>query len=120
MAEFIGYLEGSRGEASRLGSSSSGIRAQAQTWNEGVTVLGSVTRDAHHVDFELVANGGSNNNSQRRIGRLRYYRVNGSSRLFLDDSIISELLVHQLDLRHRPAQAVAELLLGGIEVRSGS
>lgn len=57
MARFIGYVEGNRGEASRLGSADSGIRAQAQGWNVGVKVYGM---DANGRDeFRVYATNGS-------------------------------------------------------------
>lgn len=39
MAHFIGYLQGNRGDVSRLGSKSSGITASAQGWRIGVDVI---------------------------------------------------------------------------------
>ena len=38
MAHFIGFIQGCRGEASRLGSISSGIHATINGWNLGVKV----------------------------------------------------------------------------------
>ena len=65
MARFLGAIQGSRGEATRLGHSASGIRAQAQGWNVGVTVYGNSVggRD----QFEIYATGGSNGSSQRKL-----------------------------------------------------
>jgi len=71
MARFLGAVQGSRGEASRLGSNSSGIRAQAQGWDCGVTVYGESVIDSHSgksVDqFEIYATGGSNGRSHRKL-----------------------------------------------------
>lgn len=39
MAHFIGYVQGARGEASRLGSKSSGIDATGRGWNIGGSVM---------------------------------------------------------------------------------
>jgi hypothetical protein len=36
MAHFIGYMEGSRGQVSRLGTKRSGMVTQVQGWNFGV------------------------------------------------------------------------------------
>lgn len=57
----MGIVQGSRGEASRLGGSGSGIRAQAQGWNAGVKVYG----DAKPLDpgndmFQIFLTTGSN------------------------------------------------------------
>jgi len=38
MAHFIGYLQGNRDGASRLGSKNSGIQAQAQGWYLGASI----------------------------------------------------------------------------------
>lgn len=57
MARFIGYLEGSRGETSRLGTPTSGIRAQAQGWNVGVRVFGRADGDTDK--FLVYATSGS-------------------------------------------------------------
>ena len=58
MARFIGRLQGSRGEVSRLGGTASGIWAVVQGWEVGVRVVGQDTdgQDA----FYVYANGGSN------------------------------------------------------------
>jgi hypothetical protein len=39
MAHFIGYVHGSRGEASRLGTKATGIQATGQGWNVGGKVI---------------------------------------------------------------------------------
>jgi hypothetical protein len=57
MARFIAAIEGNRGEATRLGTPDSGIRAQAQGWNVGVQVLGNVEDDAD--EFDVWATSGS-------------------------------------------------------------
>lgn len=38
MSTFYGNLKGSRGEATRCGSASSGIRVSARSWNGSITV----------------------------------------------------------------------------------
>lgn len=58
MAQFLGSVSGTRGEATRLGSKNSGLTVQANGWNVGVTV------HARHVDgedvFDVYATSGSN------------------------------------------------------------
>jgi hypothetical protein len=61
MAHFISYIKGCRGEASRLGSKDSGIRASAQGWNCGISVQGRMDR-MEHDRFSAFANTGSNGN----------------------------------------------------------
>jgi hypothetical protein len=39
MAQFIGYVEGNRGPASRTGSKNSGLSASAQGWSVGGKVV---------------------------------------------------------------------------------
>lgn len=50
MARFIAYVKGQRGEASRLGTKSSGIRTQAQGWDIG----GFVTVRSNGSDEDVV------------------------------------------------------------------
>jgi hypothetical protein len=70
MARFLAAIQGMRGEASRLGSSSSGIRAQAQGWNTGVKVYGSTDGDLDV--FNIYITGGSSDTSERlHVGTLR-------------------------------------------------
>lgn len=82
MAHFMGIVAGGRGEASRLGSAMSGIRAQAQGWDSGVKVYGSITAEdcgegSREVDqFQVVVTGGSNGaTSDREIARVVNGRV---------------------------------------------
>jgi hypothetical protein len=81
MARFIGYVEGNRGEASRLGTPSSGIRAQAQGWNSGVTVHGYVDQLGRDC-FAVTITGGSNGNGgTRELARI----VDGTIVSLIDD-----------------------------------
>ena len=57
MAQFRATIQGQRGEASRLGSKSSGIEANVNGWHSGVKVVA-----AHEGDqdvFYVYATGGS-------------------------------------------------------------
>lgn len=60
MAHFIGFINGSRGEASRLGTKNSGIEARAQGWNIGgrVAVRHNATTGKDEVTLEVTT--GSN------------------------------------------------------------
>jgi hypothetical protein len=58
MARFIGRIQGARGAASRLGGDASGITAEANGWNVGVTVRGRAV-PAGDV-FDIYATGGTN------------------------------------------------------------
>ena len=70
MARFLAAVQGGRGEATRLGSPSSGIRAQAQGWNVGVKVYGHVNGDDADV-FSVYMTGGSHGaTSDVLIGRV--------------------------------------------------
>ncbi len=55
MARFIGFLKGSRGEVTRLGTPSSGISATAQGWNIGGRVETENRSNVDHVTFTLTA-----------------------------------------------------------------
>lgn len=61
MAQFIGFLQGNRGDVSRLGSKSSGMQAQAQGWRIGGRVYCSFDpktgRDVVSVDITSGSNG---------------------------------------------------------------
>ena len=59
MAHFIGTVSGGRGEASRLGHKSTGLKVKCNGWDAGVTVYAS-HNDAGHDVFEVWSNGGSN------------------------------------------------------------
>ena len=39
MAQFIGTVQGDRGEASRLGNKKSGLTTEYNSWNYGVRVI---------------------------------------------------------------------------------
>ena len=62
MARFLAAIEGKAGEATRLGSLSSGIRAQAQGWDLGVSVFGRAEGDSDV--FSVYMTGGSNGGAQ--------------------------------------------------------
>lgn len=69
MARFLAAIEGSRGEATRLGTPRSGIRAQAQGWSVGVKAYGHAYGDVD--EFTIYATGGSNGgHSDTLIGRI--------------------------------------------------
>lgn len=90
MAVFYGAVQGHRGEATRLGTNGSGIRAQAQGWDEGVTVtgypLGGFTQG-----FGLSANGGSHKRGNVRLGELRYRIVDDVTTLHLEPWIVEAI-----------------------------
>lgn len=69
MAQFMGTVRGSRGEVSRLGGKSSGLRTICNGWDKGVEVF------ADHVDgkdvFTVLETGGSNGGKSRLIVTIR-------------------------------------------------
>lgn len=71
MARFLGLVSGSRGDATRLGTPTSGIRTEARGWDVGVNVYGSV--DPRDRDcFAIFMTGGSNGGSGNRpLGLVR-------------------------------------------------
>ncbi len=66
MARFYGVLQGQAGEATRLGSPRSGIKAQARGWNIGVRVEGYVAADGTDA-FAVHLTGGSNGSTPSRL-----------------------------------------------------
>lgn len=63
MARFYGEVEGTRGRASRLGSSS--LRSHTRGWNVGVEVVCRIRDDVDVI--EVYETGGSNDPRQRRL-----------------------------------------------------
>jgi hypothetical protein len=59
MAQFYGGIQGQRGEATRLGSKSSGMNAFVQGWNCGVKVVAYHDDDAGDT-FRIYLTSGSN------------------------------------------------------------
>lgn len=64
MSRFYSEVKGSRGEASRCGSKSSGIRSHTRGWNLGVDVIGRVDDDGNDV-FDVWVTRGSNSPGER-------------------------------------------------------
>jgi hypothetical protein len=69
VARFLAAIQGHRGEATRLGTPASGIRAQAQGWNVGVKVYGEPGESSGDI-FTLYATGGSSGYTSELIGRV--------------------------------------------------
>lgn len=67
MAQFRGVLRGQRGEASRLGTKSSGLTAHINGWNCGVDVELEHLNDQDQVIVYLT--GGSNGRSRKVLFR---------------------------------------------------
>lgn len=78
MARFRATIKGQRGEASRLGGTTSGIRADVNAWNVGIRVAGG-SNDRDEDEFTVYLTGGSNNSDGVPIGsftRADYERLN--------------------------------------------
>ncbi len=59
MARFIGRLQGSRGQVTRLGGADGGMTAEARGWDIGVQVHAFASRQGTDV-IHVMVNGGSN------------------------------------------------------------
>lgn len=68
MAHFIGSLQGNKGEASRLGSKRSGIRAKAQGWNIGGEVQCFIDDQGRDVVRLYVTHGSNAHNFPQLVG----------------------------------------------------
>jgi hypothetical protein len=83
MAHFIGYLRGTRGEASRLGGKENGIQSRVQGWKSGVRVIG------RHIDakdrFEIYQTSGSDSASREKLIAVVNQDENGEPVLQLAD-----------------------------------
>ena len=69
MAQYMGILQGRRGEVTRLGSEKSGLRVVANGWDSGVEVNARTETDDNGklIDmFVIDVTGGSNADSPRR------------------------------------------------------
>ena len=60
MARFRGVVQGNRGEASRLGAKSSGITAQINGWDIGISIVGRYDEKGDCDVFAVYLTGGSN------------------------------------------------------------
>ena len=61
MAHFRGTVEGSRGEASRLGTKNSGLLVSANGWDIGVDVELDFDEDLHQDVVRVFKTEGTNN-----------------------------------------------------------
>ena len=66
MAQFRAIIQGQRGQASRLGSKTSGIYAQVNGWNLGVEVTGYHDKDTGKDIFRVYKTEGSGYNQGRK------------------------------------------------------
>lgn len=66
MAQFRGYLRGSRGKVTRLGGKDSGVCIIANGWNAGVSVFAWHDEKTDRDEFRVYATGGSNVRVDRR------------------------------------------------------
>lgn len=86
MARFLAAIKGQRGEATRLGSPSSGITARVNGWNVGVNVYGAV--DPRDRDtFAIFMTGGSNGGTGHRPLGLVRLDENGIPTFFPTDDV---------------------------------
>jgi hypothetical protein len=66
MARFRGRVQGSRGEATRLGTASSGLFVEANGWNFGIRVRVSTAGESER--YEVYKTGGSHGGYVACIG----------------------------------------------------
>jgi hypothetical protein len=69
MARFRGTVQGSRGEASRLGSTNGGLVTNTNGWDAGVRVVARVDDEGRDT-FAIYATGGSSGSHRRLIGHV--------------------------------------------------
>lgn len=72
MARFKATIQGSRGQASRLGGVESGISVEANGWNLGIYVMGYVDDDGNDR-FQVYRTDGSNGVTRRKITEIHKY-----------------------------------------------
>ena len=66
MSHFYGSMEGSRGEATRCGTKSSGLSIHARGWRVGARVECSVNTEGQD-EVQVFSTSGSNGHSQDRL-----------------------------------------------------
>ena len=72
MAHFIGYLQGNRGEASRLGTKASSMDVSGRGWNLGVNVFVYHDERTDEDRVTITLTGGSNRSCRSRdLGTFR-------------------------------------------------
>jgi len=76
MAQYRGTLQGNRGDASRLGSKASGLRAVANGWDIGGSVVAYYDEEAKEDRVSFAITGGSNHPGDTVY--LKDYRLNGN------------------------------------------
>ena len=71
MAHFRGTLQGSRGEASRLGTKGSDLIVTADGWNFGVVVTLSYNSELDEDEAFITLTSGSDGGPTRFLGKYR-------------------------------------------------
>lgn len=69
MARYRATIQGNRGQASRLGTTASGITARVNGWNVGVLIHDSA--NGEEDAFDVYATGGSNGRLGALIGTVK-------------------------------------------------
>jgi len=60
MAHFYAEIQGNRGEATRMGTKDSGMRAHIRGWNVGVKVYCTYNEETGEDEIEVYKTSGSN------------------------------------------------------------
>jgi hypothetical protein len=71
MAHFYGNLQGSRGEATRMGTKNSGIEAHVRGWGVGIYVSCFVDTDGTDVCVARQTGGSNNPSGIKELGRVK-------------------------------------------------
>jgi len=67
MAQFRGTIQGNRGEASRLGTKSSGLRITSNGWKSGIKVITTYDPDTNSDTHTVYATNGSSGGWYRKL-----------------------------------------------------
>ena len=71
MAQFIGYLKGTKGEASRLGDKKNGLSASVNGWNIGVKVYASTGSDGKDTIVVYKTGGSNGDGSSEKLAEIK-------------------------------------------------
>ena len=110
MARFYASIQGNRGEASRMGTTGSGIAGHVRGWSAGVRVECRADCDDNDV-VEVSITDGSNGSRGRACLEIRPSANGGPSVVTLDDTPEMVKAARELIQRHQ-ARNRAEILEG--------
>ena len=106
MAHFFGSVQGNRGEATRVGSQTSGVRAAAQGWNVGGRV---VVRHENNEDviYLFLTSGSNGLHPERLVGKFTQSDLQVPANELIRETALQAVRQHLVDsFAGSPAAAI--------------